>query len=278
MIDWQNFPPGDHRIMCPACGKKPSTKDMGVTILEDGHGLAHCFKCRLVLNRRQERAISHAQRKVFARRVDALRRQHNAERQKRQADTAAAAGVRWTSASGEGAEWHPYLVAKGIQSHGARVEAGRTLLIPLQDVDGRLHSVQGIDPDGSKRFMPGGRVKGCFFFLGEPSGRVAICEGFATGATIRENTGVAVAVAFNSGNLLPVAEALRAKHPGVTLVLAADDDWKTQGNPGLTAAIEAARAVDGLLAVPDFGDLPRGDKDTDFNDLHRLAAALEVQA
>ena len=38
----------------------------------------------------------------------------------------------------------------------------------------------------------------------------------------------------------------------IDLVLAADDDWQTEGNPGLTAATEAARAVGGRLAVPDF--------------------------
>ena len=83
-------------------------------------------------------------------------------------------------------------------------------------------------------------------------------------------------MAFNSGNLLPVAQALRGKYPCLTLVICADDDWKTEGNPGMTAATAAARAVGGLLAVPNFDGLPRGDKDTDFNDLHRLAGMVGV--
>src|SRR5262249_22980607 len=40
------------------------------------------------------------------------------------------------------------------------------------------------------------------------------------------------------------------------------------GNPGLTAAREAALASDAFLAVPKFG-LDREDDDTDFNDLYR---------
>ena len=48
----------------------------------------------------------------------------------------------------------------------------------------------------------------------------------------------------------------------------ADDDCDTPGNPGLTHARQAALAVGGLLAIPDFGpDRPAGA--SDFNDLHR---------
>jgi hypothetical protein len=47
--------------------------------------------------------------------------------------------------------------------------------------------------------------------------------------------------------------------------------------PGLTKAIEAAQAVDGLLAVPSFPAI-RGTKDTDFNDLARLSGAKAVKA
>ena len=97
-----------------------------------------------------------------------------------------------------------------------------------------------------------------------------MCEGFATGASIHEATGGAVAVAFNAGNLSAVALALRVKYPGLTITIAADDDWHTSGNPGLTAAKQAAVDVGGKLAVPDFTGLVRGAKDTDFNDMARL--------
>lgn len=275
MIVWTDYPTGDHRIMCPVCGKKPSVKDMGITVLDDAHGVAHCFKCSLVLNRREDRELTTAERKAFARRMDALRRQHDAEQRQRQAEAAAAAAIRWAGATP--ATEHPYLTAKSVRAHGARVEANHTLLIPMRDCEGRIHSLQSIAPDGTKRFMPSGRVKGCYCAIGKPSGRLVVCEGYATGATIHEDTGSAVAIAFNAGNLLPVAKALRGKFPCITLVIAADDDWKTDGNPGLTAATEAARAVGALLAVPKFTGLPRGDKDTDFNDLHRLAGMVEVQ-
>ena len=76
-----------------------------------------------------------------------------------------------------------------------------------------LHSLQFISREGDKRFLIGGRVSGCYFPIGKPDGALCIAEGYATGASIHEATGTAVAVAFNAGNLLPVASALRAKFP-----------------------------------------------------------------
>lgn len=275
MIVWTDFPIGDHRDCCPACGKSPKDKTMGITVAADDHGVAHCFRCGYVETRRDERELTATERAAFARRMDALRCHHDTEQRQRQAEAAAAALVRWTAAVP--AQAHRYLSAKDVRAHGARIESNNTLLIPMRDSEGRLHSLQAIAPDGSKRFMPGGKVKGCYHAIGRPSGKLAICEGYATGATIHEDTGHAVAVAFNAGNLLPVAQALRAKYPCLTLVVCADDDWKTEGNPGLTAATDAARAVGALLAVPKFDGLARSEKDTDFNDLHRLAG-LAVSA
>lgn len=223
-----------------------------------------------------EHDLTENERRAQRARIKAAQRMRDAEQRRRRAEAAAAALVRWTAATP--AQGHSYLSAKGVRAHGVRIEANHTLLIPMRDSEGRLHSLQTISPDGAKRFVPGGRVKGCYHAVGRPSGKLAICEGYATGATLHEDTGHAVAVAFNAGNLLPVAQALRAKYPRLTLVICADDDWKTQGNPGLTAARQAAAAVGGLLAVPKFDGLPRGDKDTDFNDLHRLAGGVGVSA
>lgn len=79
-----------------------------------------------------------------------------------------------------------------------------------------------------------------------------MCEGFATGASIHECTGHAVAVAFNAGNLSTVAMALRIKYPSFKIIIAADDDRHTPGNPGVTKAVAAAQASAGALAVPIF--------------------------
>lgn len=218
------------------------------------------------LTTEEERA--HRERAAAARkaREDEERRQH--------ADAKKRAEQIWEHAL-QASIIHPYLRAKGIQPHNARSLRG-DLVLPVL-ADGKMHSLQFIGPDGLKKFLPRGRVAGGYCSLGWPDGRLVICEGFATGASIREATSLAVAVAFNAGNLTAVAKAMKARFPAVRLIVAADDDVKTPGNPGLTKATEAAREVGGLLAVPDFGD-NRPEGASDFNDLARYRGADAVRA
>ena len=207
-------------------------------------------------------------------RMDAVRRQRETEEAKRQSEARERAQAIWQEAS-PAPDDHAYLVDKGVKAHGLRVHDG-ALVVPVRD-GADLHSLQFIGGDGEKRFLSGGRVSGCYLSIGVPYGALCIVEGYATGASIHEATGYAVAVSFNAGNLLSVVRALRAKFPSLRLIVCADDDAKAPGNPGLTKAREAARAVAGLLAVPDFGaNRPEGA--TDFNDLHRLAGLESVRA
>lgn len=146
---------------------------------------------------------------------------------------------------------HPYLVRKGVKAYGIR-QLRDSLLIPLRDLAGKVHSLQFIGPDGVKRFLTGGQVQGHYYAIGRPAGVLCVCEGYATAASIYEATGHAVAVAFNAGNLVPVAHRLRMKFMGARLIMCADDDRGTPGNPGLTQAHRAARSVGGWVAKPDF--------------------------
>lgn len=171
---------------------------------------------------------------------------------------------------------HPYLLAKNIKPHGVR-QLKESLLVPVRDSAGTLHGLQFIGADGCKKFKTGTAVTGCYFAIGKPNGKLLIAEGLATAATLHEITGHAVACAFNAGNLKPVAEALRVKLPDTVLIICADDDHATEGNPGLTKATETARAVNGLLAVPAFPDT-RGPKDSDFNDMAKLTTPEAVRA
>ncbi|MBH9659522.1 hypothetical protein JAO05_31125, partial [Burkholderia pseudomallei] len=56
------------------------------------------------------------------------------------------------------------------------------------------------------------------------------------------------------------------QYPDARIVVCADDDHTTKGNPGVTKARAAAEAVAGIVAVPDFGP-NRPAAGTDFNDL-----------
>ena len=213
------------------------------------------------------------ERGVHRARIAAIQAQRDAEQVQRQQNASRSATVILANTSP--ARSHEYLTARGIQPHGVRCDGVR-LLIPMRDTSGAVQSLQTITPDGEKRFHSGGKVTGCYFGIGKPDDLVIVCEGFATGASIRESTGHAVAVAFNAGNLQPVAVALHSKYPGLKIIIAADDDHLTTGNPGMTKARAAAQAVGGFLAVPSF-PADRPDKATDFNDLHQLAGVGAVR-
>ena len=73
-----------------------------------------------------------------------------------------------------------------------------------------------------------------------------------------------VTAAMNAGNLLPVARAIRGKYPHDRIIVAGDNDRHTNGNPGRTKAIEAARAIGAEYSLPEF---PPGVDGSDFNDL-----------
>jgi len=172
---------------------------------------------------------------------------------------------------------HPYLQKKRIKACGTRSYKS-CLVVPVRDGEGVLQGLQFIPPEGKKRFLTATAPNGCYFSIGKLNGGpLLITEGFATGATLHEVTNHAVAVAFNAGNLKAVAENLRKKFPAIEIIMAADDDHATDGNPGITKAWEAALAVNGKAAVPVFPE-GRGDKDTDFNDLCRLSGADSVKS
>jgi len=159
---------------------------------------------------------------------------------------------------------HLYLTSKRIGTHGARAVPGdSTLAIPLTDTASVIHGLQYISGDGTKKFLPGTRVKGHFFLVGNArdGDPLYIAEGFATAASIHKAMDGQVAVAFNAGNLVSVAKVLHYQWPERALVICADDDA-----PGLVQVQTAALAVGGKVAIPDFGEQrPKGAND--FNDL-----------
>ena len=265
-----------HRM--PGIGKAGSNSAAWCKLFDDGlGGVFGDFSSGLESSWQADREAKYSEAEIatFKARIAEERKQREAEEIKSKAEAKAKAAAIWQK--GEAAPGdHPYLIRKGIQASGAK-QYKDALLIPMR-ADGDLHSLQFIGPDGDKRFLTGGRVKGCYFSIGNPKGAAALCiaEGFATGATIHEATGYPVAVAFNAGNVGAVTKAMQAKFPDLALILCADDDTQTDGNPGMAAATEAARAVGGLLAVPDFGiERPAGA--SDFNDMAALCGIESVR-
>ena len=244
---------GDSAIHRFSSSGKPTDKNGWYMLHTDGiaagafgdwrEGLTHnwCSKT--------DTSMTEAERFAHRARIKAMQRQRADDLTLRQQLAAAEALKRWMAAKPYA--HHAYLTRKGIQPHGAKME-GDKLLMALRDTEGMVHSLQTIAPDGSKMFMSGGRVTGCYFGIGKPEGVLIVCEGFATGASIHECTGHAVAVAFNAGNLDAVAVALRNKYPTHQIVIAADNDLQTPGNPGIAKATAAAQSAGAALAVPVF--------------------------
>ena len=229
---------------------------LGGVFGDKASGLSESWQAQ---NTRQQ---SPADREAWRKRVTESQARAQAETDAAQQAAQLRAARLWKTTKPADAS-HPYLTTKAVQPHGVRIYRG-ALVIPLY-VDGVLRSLQFIGAT-DKRFLKDGRTAGCYYPIGRPDGVLCIVEGFATGATINEATGFAVAVAFNAGNLEAVARAMRAKFPDLILIICADDDYQTDGNPGLTKATTAARAVGGLLALPVFG-ADRLAKATDFNDM-----------
>ena len=181
---------------------------------------------------------------------------------------------------------HPYAIAKRV-SFGALVRRGcwpqrgwaDALLVPLYNEDSTIVSLQAINEnlEDKKDFLYGGRKKGCFHPLGKfrgSTGRILIGEGLATVAATVFATRLSGVVAFDAGNLLPVAEAVRRLAPDADIVILADDDQQLdrEDNIGIDMALKAARVVGGRVALPNLG------RKADFWDLLNEQGADAVRA
>ena len=64
---------------------------------------------------------------------------------------------------------------------------------------------------------------------------ICICEGYATGATIHEATGLKVLCAMNAGNLPKIARLAVKQFPESKILITADNDHTKDVNTGLIA-------------------------------------------
>jgi len=169
---------------------------------------------------------------------------------------------------------HPYLVAKGIQPHGALLNYRNALILPVYGTQkpftNQLQSLQLIYPDSTKRFLGGGKLKGGYHVIQwVDDAPIVICEGYSTGATLAEHYAPfsSVICAFNAGNLINIAKWYRQQYPTIQIVIAGDNDRHTAINTGVEKANQAAIAVSGMVSIPEFNDDETG---TDWNDRHTL--------
>ena len=234
------------------------------------------------------------QRTALKRRLAEDRQNAERERARQCAAAAARAAKMWKRLAPNGES--PYLRQKGVGAHGLHFTPNGSAVLQLVDTAGKTHGLQFLRTAAqgkeakrpAKEFWPVGVAKkGHFHLLGHaPHWIVLVAEGYATAASLFEATGFPVACAFDAGNLLPVAEALHRRYKKARILVCADDDTFTEGNPGVTAASAAALAVNGAWIAPVFADeaerqakhAANGHKLTDFNDLHALEGLAAVGA
>lgn len=239
------------------------------------------------LNRRRSERAARTAQELAQRQQAAL----NAE------DTAKQA---WHAAQRTGSS--AYAQRKGIDAPEScrflPAEQGGGLVIPMLRYDleraQALKGVQIVKDDGTKKFTYGMQKPGTACRLGLPvvGEPVFVCEGYATGMSIRMalERRYPVFVAFDAYNLPVVVSAIHQTLPGNPIVICGDDDYKTtiKGLPNNVGRIQAQVAMESVmdagarLVVRSFPlfrkETARGDKDTDFNDLHRLEGLPEVAA
>lgn len=179
------------------------------------------------------RPLSMGETMANSRRMVEAKATRDAEQEKKHEIAANVVDQIWSGGAAATTE-QPYIKRKGIQPHGARVTGDGRLMVPLYDSDGVLCSIQYIDDtkgDGDKKYHPGGETLGNFWIIGtlETPGTIYIAEGFATAATVHEETGQPCYVAYSGCGLLPVAKMLREQTTNQDICIVADHDKSGTG-------------------------------------------------
>lgn len=292
-------------------------------------------QCKTVKSREltpEQKAAFKAKQAEDKKRAEA-ERQAEIERASRWAEAVWRAGQECTPAD------HDYFSRKHLdRTGGARIYPGNegvmldgaekedyqylgqfagALMVPMCDGNGRVFAIEFILSrvlhkeriariERDKEYWPRGLDKVGHFFLigGTPTDMVMVAEGYATGMSMHLASGLPVAIAFDAGNLVHVAGALRKRYKRVRILVGADDDWlqkcgacgqytpvetatcahcgqpHRKMNAGVTRAGEAALAVPNCALVkPVFAVRPTDKKGpTDFNDLHFIESINTVRA
>jgi len=199
---------------------------------------------------KSDTVLSLEEKTRYAKEQEEKRQLAKIEQQKKNEATAKRALDIWSKLPKQGIS--KYLQRKKVAAFNVRFTRG-SIVLPVYGFDKVLSGLQFIDAEGNKKFLSGTVKKGRFCILGDslkPNDFMAIAEGYATGASVRMATHWPVFIAFDAGNLIYVAKAVRAKYLQAKIVIAGDDDFGNPDNPGRKKAIQAAEAVGGIAVFP----------------------------
>lgn len=224
-------------------------------------------------NYNKGRGLSDDEREALFLRMEEMRKEQAEEGERKHKKAAALASNIWNGARDADSS-HEYLARKGVKSHGLKQTSDKRLIMPIYNINGELSSLQYISPDGKKRFLTDGEIKGgcCVLQAGNPQGDsrgvnsmaslnnqtgapIYVVEGYATGASVYEalEGRANVVIALNAGNLLSVAQELRsAVGAGAQIAIVGDNDASGVGQDSARKAGDATGAA--VIIPPVEGD------------------------
>ena len=183
---------------------------------------------------------------------------------------------------------HSYLQRKKIDIpfNYLKKDKYNNILIPLEDINGKIWSIQRITQNGDKFIgvlrskeekeqdieCPS-KKKGCFFTntsLKEHK-EFLICEGFATAMSLEKILDKPVIMAVDAGNLINVVSALREKYPNKQITIFPDNDRKKELQGKENVGLAKAKAI--KEKYPNVKIIPPKIKNndmqlSDYNDLY----------
>ena len=164
---------------------------------------------------------------------------------------------------------HPYLVKKKIEPNGARVTGDGRLIVPLFNSDGEMTTLQYISSDGNKLYHTGGKTGGSFWRVGSnDDSHIYVAEGFATAATIAQETSKACYVTYSASNIPTVVGQLRERYgPTKRIIIVADND---HSNVGKNYSDQASAKYGATVVIPPIEGMDANDYLLDGNDLSAL--------
>lgn len=262
-------------------GDRPKTLN-GSYILRvdaDGFAVGGCMNFRHQTwhkwHTKSARKASEQDRAAWKAKADTARAKQDQDRAAEVEAAALKAKSIWAGGEKDGV--NAYLERKGFTAAaiGCRMSRG-SVVVPLWSADA-LVGLQFIDGDGDKLFLKGCAKEGAYHAMPGDGDLILIGEGLATMAALRAALGCSVIVAFDAGNLKPVARLMRKKYPDKRIVIAADGDqwtvpagkrpddwdnpagddqrwikWRADGlcvNTGADRAAQAAVAIGGAVVV-----------------------------
>ncbi|MGF6664845.1 putative DNA primase/helicase [Paraburkholderia atlantica] len=293
-VEYKHMPTDGRWHRTDVSGDRNGKGDASIMLFADGMGGIVCnwkgeTKTFFVDDGRQLTDAERAERKQ---RANAAKKESD-EKRARERNHAAAVSLDAVGKVRPAQNDNPYLLRKGLTAVDSLLEVeatelksivgyeprargesltGRILIAPIY-IGSLLVSLEFIDEAGRKSALKGGAKAGGHWAASAPtktSRRILIAEGMADALTLHASTGDAAVAALSAANLAQVAEAMREAYPDAEIVIGGD-----LGN-GAQEAIDAAAAVGGKVAFPDFG-ADRLANQKDFSDLYVAHGADAVK-